>query len=311
MPVSTTIGGLLDRVKRDASLGVYGPIYTLKTSIVAGDSTLEVNEATEHITVGSTLSINLELIRVTAVSPGTSVLTIARGVGGSTAASHTAGDLIEVDPRLPLVALHEWAEHELLSWRKQLFRVDAVDVPATRLERTYPLTPNDSAEVDFLLDVRQQPNGSGAAFDDYNRTWTGDSWPRVEARLLREMPLGDFASGYAIQLTHYPRFSTNLRVIYATAFDLSAFALTDNLITDVGLEPSHLDVLEQGLRWRALQAGIIPRTDWQATGVLRDSEQVSLLDVVRAVDMARSLRDRRFNDEAMILRSRFPYRSSL
>lgn len=306
MPFSTTIGGLLERVKRDATLGVYGPIYTLTDPLGSSDTSLTISESPEHITVGSTLAISTELLRVTAVSGQT--VTVVRGQGGTTAVTASAGDVVEVDPRLPLASLIDWARHELLSWRKQIFRVSAIDIAVSRAERTYLFTPTESTETGFLLDVRQQPNGSTATWDDWNRTWTGDTWPRVEAKLLRQLPGSEFAGGYALQLQNYPRFSTDLRVIYGTDFDLSAFELTDDLIADVGMEEGQLDVLENGIRWRALQAGIVPRTDWRASGVLRDSEQVSLLDVVRAVDMARSLRDRRFADEALILRSRWPYR---
>jgi hypothetical protein len=208
------------------------------------------------------------------------------------------------------VGLWDFAEHELRSWHKQIFRVHTTDVAVARNERTYVFTPTDTTtEVDFLLDVRQMPNGTGGSFDDFNRSWTTDSWPHVDAQLLRSMPTADFgATGYGLQLLHHPRFTTNLRVIYATAFDLAPFDLTSDLIADVGLEPSQLDVLEQGIRWRALQTGLIPRTDWRATGVLREPEQVTLIDVVRAIDMARSLRDRRFSEEALAIRARFPYR---
>lgn len=309
MSFGLTVDALCDRVRRDAQLGVYGPVYSLASGVSASATSLVLNEAPEHITVGSFLAVDAEMYRVTAIDSGSSTVSVIPGFHGTTTAAHNANALVEQDPRVPKASLLDWAQHEIGSWKKQLFRVQTVELAVDSTERTYDLPT--VTDIDFLLEVRAAPTGAGAQMDDYGASWTGDSWPRVEARLLRDMTglTGTPFTGTGLQLTLYPRSTTTLRVVYASAFDLSTFDLTTDLVADVGLEEGHLDVLEQGLRWRTLSSGIVARTDWRGQGMIRDAEEVSLLDIVRAVDMARSLRDRRMSEEALALRSRYPYLS--
>jgi hypothetical protein len=306
MALGTTVDDLCERVRRDALLSLFGPVYTLDGAVSASATSLILTESPEHMTTGSIVAVDGELFLVRSIDEPSRTLTVVPGHFGSTTAAHADGSLVEVDPRVPKAALIDWAEQEIRTWKRQLFRVETLALPVTRAERTYDLT-GVTDDIMFLLEVRQQPQS--ATGDDFSATWTGDAWPRVEARLLRDMPAAEFTSGYALQLTHFPRYGLDLRVAYASDFDLSTFDLTTDLVTDVGLEAGFLLVLEQGVRWRALSAGLVSRSDWRATGMARDAEEVSLLDVVRATDMARSLRDRALADEAVALRGRYPYLS--
>jgi hypothetical protein len=186
------------------------------------------------------------------------------------------------------------AEAEIRSWGSQLWKVATANVAVATNERGYNLDTG-GAEILYLLDVRLQPTGTTG-------TWAGDSWPKAKAQLLRSMPTADFAAGQAIQLETFPTRATTLRVAYATPFDLSTFTGPTDLVATCGLTTAQLDVLDAGLRWRLLSSGLVTRTDWQAAGMSRDSEEVNPTDILRAVDMARSIRDRRLADEALELR---------
>lgn len=299
--IGTTVDALVERVRRDAGLGLTGPSYTLRTAYTAGDPTIEVNETPEHMSQGSIVSVDTEMFYVTSVNAGSAALSVVGGYYGTTAANHTDGSVLEVDARLPKPALVDWAQHEIQSWRGQLFRVQEATVDTDVSNRTYEL---DVTDIDFLLDVRSRPLGEPVEW-----SWNADAWPRHKARLLRRMPGADFTSTYAIQLRRPTRTTTSLRVVYATFFDLDPFELSTDLVADCGLTTGQLGVLEEGLRARALSAGLVARTDYRATGMSRDAEETTLIDIVRAVDMARSLRDRRFAEEALELRKQFPYAS--
>jgi hypothetical protein len=300
--IGTTVDAVIERVRRDAGLGLTGPTYTLRTAYTAGDPTIEVNETPDHMSQGSIVSIDTEMFYVTSVSAGSSLLNVIGGYYGTTAANHLDGSVIEVDSRLPKPALVDWAQHEIMSWRGQLFRVAEETVDTNVSERTYELDVD--VEPDFLLDVRARPLGEPVEW-----SWNADAWPRVKARLLRRMPGADFTSTFAVQLRRPTRTMTSLRIVYASFFDLDPFELSTDLIADCGLTLGQLGVLEEGLRARALSAGLVARTDYRATGMSRDGEETTLIDIVRAVDMARSLRDRRFAEEALDLRKQFPYAS--
>lgn len=307
MSLATTVDATLDRVRRDATLGSYGPLYTLQSAVDADDTMLMVEHNLTHITRFSILALDYELVLVTDIAHTAGQITVRRGMHNSTAAAHDAGTLVEQDPLLPKAHLLDHAELEIRSWAQQLFRIVTLPLDATRTRKVYDLAGVDSEGVDFLLEVRRPPTGTSVSL--FLSSWAGDSWPRVKAKLLRDMPTADLPSGLGLQLLNYPRSDATLRVAYASPLDLSSFDGATDLVADVGLDPSWIDILELGLRARALSGSMTSRTDWRATGDNREAQQASLLDLVRSVEMARSQRDARFADAATKLRTRYPYRA--
>lgn len=300
MSLGTTLDAVCERVRRDALLSTTGPVYSLRTAYLAGGDTIEVNETPEHMSMGSILAIDAELFHVMEVNSGSRIITVMPGYFGTTQANHADNAIVEVDPRVPKASLMDFAEHEIYSWKGKLFRIATAAIDTTVTGRIFELATSDT--VEFLLDVRAAPLGT-----PWDSTWSLDSWPRHRAKLIRNLPSADFASGLAVQLHRPTRVATSLRVAYATQFDLSTFTLNTDLVATCGLERGHLRVLEEGLRYRALGSGLIPRTDFRISGVSRAAEQVTLLDIVRATDMARAMHDQALADEALDLRKRFPY----
>lgn len=306
MTLSTTADALVERVRRDALLGLYGPLYTLASSYTAGGTSIVLNESPEHMTQGSLVAVDYELFHVQSVNVSGMALTVLPGFLGSVQANHAANALLEVDPRFPKGALLDYAEHEIRSWTGELWRETSINLPVVRTERTYDLA-GVTGDVYFLLDVRQMPEGT--SFDDVSASWNRDAWPHVEARLLRGMSTSEFASGFALQLLNVPRFATTLRVTVAQPFDLTTFTASTDLLATVGLRANWLDILEMGMRYRALATSTTARTDWRAAGMARDSEEVSALDLLRVSGMARDMRTMRLKHEGLELRARYPYRS--
>lgn len=309
MTLSTTVDGLLERVRRDRMLGIYGPFYSLAAGIDADDAELSTNENVEHMTEGSLIAVDYEIMRVTTVHHGVNMLSLSRGAFGTTAAAHSAGALIEQDAITPKASMLDWAELEIRSWSKKLFRVKTLSLAVTQNERTYDLAGVDAQGIDFLLDVRAAPQGTTVQTFPERFTWSGDTWPIVDAKLVRDLPTSEIPSGVGLQLLNYPNHAGNLRVAYASPFDLSPFAGTTDLLADVGLAANHLDVLEAGLRQRALTASLHARTDWRAAGINRDTQAVTVLDVMRAADQARATRDRRLAEEVVNIRASYPYKA--
>lgn len=292
MAYASTLEGVISRVRRQWQATLRPTVFTLSASYTADDTTISLNGDLTDVGEGSIVEVGTGLYYVSSV--GVSSLTVLPNWEGAASQNADAGDFCEVDPRIPRSTLADMAEAEIRSWGSQLWRVATADVGVTTSGRAYDLDTG-GAEVLYLLGARLQPVGVGD-------TWAGDSWPKAEARLLRDMPASDFASGQAVQLESLPVRATTLRVFYATPFDLSTFDLSTDLVTDCGLAPAQLDVLDAGLRWRLLASGLVTRTDWQAAGLSRDAEEVNPTDILRATQMAQGLRDRRLADEALELR---------
>lgn len=306
MTLATTVDALLDRVRRDALLGLRGPVYTVGASYTASATSLVLNETPEHLGVGSLVSVDAELFFVRAVDVGSKTLTVIPGYFGSTQANHSLNAVVEVDPRVPKAALIDHAYQEILSWADELWRVSTLSPAVSTREATYDLGAV-TGDIYFLLDVRASPLTATMATSWFS--WSDDRWPHVNARLLREMPSPDFTGGFGLQLIDFPRNAASLRVAIAQPFVTSTFDLTTDLVATVGLETSYLDILEFGVRARALASLTTARVDWRAAGMSRDAEEVTPLDMIRTSGMARDMRLMRLKTEGLALRARWPYRS--
>lgn len=296
MTYSTTLDGVVSRVRRQWQATLRPTAYVLSDDYTAGGADLPLDGDLAHIGEGSVVEVGTSLYYITGIN--SSSLTVLPNWEGTTSANASAGDFAEIDPRIPKSTLADMAYAEITSWASQLWRVATVDVEVSTSERAYDLGTSD--EVIFILGTRLQPGGQPT--HPTQLSWAGDSWAKAKAQLLREMPVADFASGQAVQLETFPTVATTMRVIYATPFDLSTFTGPTDLVATCGLTAGQLDVLDAGLRWRLLSSGLVTRTDWQAAGMSRDAEEVNPTDILRAVDMARSIRDRRLADEALELR---------
>jgi hypothetical protein len=290
MSFGVTLDDVVSRVRRDWQATLRPTVFAVSANYTAGDDTLFLDGDLTGLTDGSIAAVGTNMLYITSTSA--SSITVIPGWEGSPTSNATAGDLCEIDPRIPKLSLVEWAEQEIDSWGSQLWRAVTVELDVANSARIYDL---DATDVIFLLDVRGRPVGSSG-------TWLGGSWPKMRGQLIREAPVADFASGLAIQFETFPAGTSAARVVYATPFDLDPFTLTTDLVADCGLARSHIDVLEAGLKHRLLDSGLVTRTDWQGAGMSRDSEEVTSVDIVRAADMARSRRDRRLAEEALELR---------
>lgn len=306
MTFATTVDATLNRVRRDALLGLRGPVYTVASTYTTPATTLVLNETPEHLGVGSLVAVDAELFYVQSVDIGSKTLTVIPGYFGSTSANHAVNAVVEVDPRVPKAALVDYALQEILSWNGELWRTTVFDLDGLVTNRAYDLPV--TGEVFFLLDVRRKPEGTQASLEGF--TWIGTGWPHLKGRLLRGMDVGEFASTFALQLDTPPRASGTVRVALAQPFATSTFELTTDLVATVGLETSWIDVLELGIRMRALSSLTTARVDWRMAGMARDSEEVTPLDMIRTSGMARDMRTMRLKHEGLQLRARFPYRET-
>lgn len=302
------IDALVKRVQRNAYLGSRGPVYTVDGALLADATTIVLNETPSHIGgqgVGAIVSIDYELFYVTEVNTASKTLTVIPGYYGTTPAAHDDGSFVEIDPRMPHCMLLDFAQEELQSWGKELFRVTTVDVDTLNTHRAYDLGLAVGEEVYFLLDVRARPIGSQDSF--WNFSWTGDGWPHVASRLIRDMPTADFASGISLQTLH-PMRTTTLRVALAQPFNSDPWTPVLDLENDVGLRSNWIEILSLGMRYRALQSLVMGRVDWRRGSMSRAADEVSVFDIMRSADQARAQRDMLFTKAGVDLRAEWPYR---
>ena len=104
--MSTTIGDLVDRTYREylepmEDLVSYTTLETginaSVTSVVFDGDLLSVEEE-DALDAGTIIEIGQELMLCKDLNTVTNTITVTRGARGTTAATHTAGDLIKIAP---------------------------------------------------------------------------------------------------------------------------------------------------------------------------------------------------------------------
>jgi hypothetical protein len=114
--MSTTIGNLVDRVYREyleapnnveSYSYITGGIDASSTTVgYYGD--LFSTEEEDALDAGAIIEIGQELMFSTALNTVTNEITVTRGARGTTAAAHSAGDLIKITPAFPRKAVYDY-----------------------------------------------------------------------------------------------------------------------------------------------------------------------------------------------------------
>ncbi len=105
----SNIGNLVDRTYREylEPMDDLVSYTTLSTGINNSVTTLTFNgdllsvEEEDAMDAGTVIEINQELMLCTDLNAVTNTVTVTRGARGTTAAAHTAGDLIKISPPFP------------------------------------------------------------------------------------------------------------------------------------------------------------------------------------------------------------------
>jgi len=302
--VDTTVEGTINRLKRDVSLGSRGPVYTLASQHVTGETTIHLNEVPAMAGPGSIATMGITDYYILDADQIGKTLNVIPAFHGTPDETHDPPMVVYIDDSAPASSLIDFMDKEIRSWQDKLWRVATLPITSSKTQRIYDF-PVANADVKQLLEVRRASPGIAWL----NWAWDDDRTPRVKAKLLRTVDIAAHPTGLALQVETHPPDGT-LYAAYATPFDLSPFDLTTDLVTNVGLDADWVSILEAGVRARLLSASIASRADWRAGGHTRKAEEVTLLDVVRAAQVAMADRDMALNNAANTLRGRWPFAST-
>ena len=238
----TSVSTTLQRIRRQLAANYRWEYNALALAIDADDTSVELSLAHNNsVRTGSILNIGTELMRVTDASPSSNVVTVARGWLDSTAIAHTVADEVLVNPRFTTQDIYEAMIDEIDSWSPGLFRVLTVESTVTASEETIEL-PASLANTLGLVDV--QAVATDLAGGSY-------AWPSIEVRLHRHSTTWSEATTSGIRMRLITPISSGTLVYTSRLpFDTSLVTITADLVTDVGLSVSMLDVLSLGVRLR-------------------------------------------------------------
>lgn len=293
-----TVGDLIENVydlvlggRRAATVAVlYTTVNTTATSVVVSSDT------DDTFAVGDIVEAADEQLLVTAVSHPTRTLTVIRGWSGTTAAAHTAGDILYVGPVVSQRQVRKAIFDEIKALPPKLWSVTAYDLTTTLNALFYQVTGlPDDATILGTVGVYLGPT-------------TGDQaviWNTVPFRMVRN--LSSTSSGVVgIQLLDYPGSDRTLRVNVATTFttdDTDSDVVTD----DIGLDVSWLDIVEYGAAARIIGRleSVRALSDRASSGT--DTGKVGQGTRANTASWFSRQRDRRMSDAHLALRGRYPF----
>lgn len=257
----STAGALLDRVQRQLLSGTVEERNKLATGVDADDTSFVLTYEVGGFREGTVFEIGSELIYIWSAATGTKTLTVERGYAGTTAATHSAGAILTLNPRFP--------KQQMLDALNQ--DIDDLSSPANGLFQVVTTTAISYNGSDRQIDM----TGVTSVLDliDVRVKYKSDDFPIVHrVRLQRNLPVADFPSTYALVFDEATVAGT-LVVRYTSPFVRAASTASD--IQSVCKVPQTMeDILEMGVMVRMLSVREIKRNFTEAQGDTRRADEV-------------------------------------
>jgi len=288
----TTTAIVIDRSLRQLLSGTVEARNKLTTTLTSSGTSVVVTYPLEGLRSGQICEIDSELMYIWSADPATKTLEVQRGFNNSTAAAHTAGAVITVNPRFPRAQVLEAINDELsdlTSPMHGLFQVKTLNLDYNGSDPMVNLTAVTNI-IDLLtVSVRYQT-------DDYPIA--------RKIRLIRDMPTDDFASGFALRFDQSV-FPGRLRIVYKAAYTATAAEATD-INSTCGVQDTVTDIVILGTQIRLMSPREIKRNFTESQGDTRRAEEVTIGAVGNSTASLIRLRRDRIQAEAARLARAYP-----
>lgn len=288
----TTVATILNRASRQMLAGVVEERNKLASSLDSSATSVVVTYDLGGVRSGSVFEIESELFYVWEANPASKTLTVERGYAGTTAASHSSGALITLNPRFPRMQMLDAVNadlDDLSSTMNGLFRVVTVDLTYNGSDRQINIT--SSGTVLELLDVRLR--------------YLADDHPVIHGvRLQTGLPTTDFASGNTLVFDEDIMAGT-VRVRYKAPF-VRATSESSDLTTDCFLPSTCDDIIELGVVMRMMAGREIKRNFTEAQFDTRRADEVQAGAITQSIANIQRLRRDRIIAEAGRLKAQYP-----
>lgn len=289
MSTGTTV---INRTLRQLLSGTVEQKNKLSATINATTTSVVTTYDLDGLRPGAVFEVDNEMMYVWSSTSGSKTVTVERGFNGTTAAAHTAGALITVNPRFPRAQILEALNDELADLSSPmhgLYQVKSFDHDYNGSDEIVNL-PQISDIIDLLgVHVRVKA-------DQYE-------WVR-KVRLIRDLPTDDFSSGYGLRFLNGVR-QGRLRVVYKAPFTALGNE-TQNLFTYAGLPTSCEDIVNLGVQIRVMAPRELKRNFTESQGDTRRPEEVASGAVSNSVTNLIRMRRDRITAEAARLARQYP-----
>lgn len=138
--MSDTIGNLVDRIFREYlepmdSVESYsyltGDVTTTSQSTINYEEGMFTTEEEDALGAGAIIEVNRELMFSKSLNTVTNEITVQRGARGTTAALHSAGDIIKITPAFTRQAVYDAVSDQIKNLYPTLFAVETIALTAS------------------------------------------------------------------------------------------------------------------------------------------------------------------------------------
>jgi len=290
----TTVQATMDRVIRDLQGGDRDERNLLSADVTSSDTAWSFTYDLNGIQNGSVVCADLETVYVWATSSQSA--TVQRAQDGSTAAAHTAGTMVRVNPRFSPAQVFDAINDEILTVSSEgMFQMLTVDLTTSATAHTYDLTS--------VTDMMGEPWEIR-----YDYAGSQNEWPVVRNwTISRDMPTSDFASGLMLRVDEQLPTGRTMRVRYKAPFTAVA-TVADTLETTAGIPATAVDVIVLGAQARLMSTKEAKRSQTEASVDSRRSTEVPVTSAIKTSNYLWQLRNSRLTREVAQLERDWPPR---
>ena len=157
--MSSTIGDLVDRVYREylepvdkvESYSYLSSGINDSVDSITYDGNLFSIEEEDALDAGAILEVGQELMYTTALNATTNTITVKRGQRGTTAAAHSAGDLIKIAPAFPRKNVFEAVVDQVKNLYPTLFAVETIELTSSTGYKLLGTHGTDGDSYNYLV----------------------------------------------------------------------------------------------------------------------------------------------------------------
>lgn len=289
MSTGTTV---INRTLRQLLSGTVEQKNKLSAGINATTTSVVATYDLDGLRPGTVFEIDSEMMYVWSSTTGSKTLTVERGFNGTTAATHSAGAIITVNPRFPRAQILEALNDELADLSSPmhgLFQIKTLDYDYNGSDEFINLPP-----VTDIIDV----------VSAHVRIKSDEYQQIRRIKLVRDLPTEDFSSGYAIRFEQdCPQGS--LRIVYKAPFS-QLTSEGQNLFSFAGLPTSCEDIINLGVQIRVMSPRELKRNFTESQGDTRRAEEVGSGAITNSIQNLVRLRRDRITAEAARLARQYP-----
>ena len=235
----TTVENTVARIRRQLASGYRNETNVLNGALDSSAQTFPLTyDLTSGVRVGAILCIDTEVMRVVAVNSSAKQVTVLRGYYDSDPAAHANLAEIQLNPRFTPLDIIDAMQEEIASYGPQLYRVDSTEITVAYGD-DYVLLPVEWNDCYAIIEARRRLTDSDVT-----------AWPRANVRFQRAGATA--VLGKSILRFLDPMPDATLFVRASRPFVLTSFGLTTDLVADVKLPESLLDVVAMGAKLRLL-----------------------------------------------------------